>query len=103
MIWNVFVYGHQTGAIEVYNIFNHTNFKSAIEKLLATDLTKDREAFSKKVDEILLYYFWSKCNYEIVLTNCYSNFPHRKVDVYEQISINLTQFINYILSFKEED
>lgn len=103
MIWNVFLFGHQTGAIEVCNIFNYSDFKAAIEKLLATDLTKDREAFTKKVDEILLYYFWSKSNYEIVLTNCYSHSPSRKVDVYEQITMNLTQFVDYILSFKEED
>lgn len=103
MIWNVFLFGHRTGAIEVFNIFNHSDFKAAIEKLLATDLTNDSEVFTKKVDEILLYYFWSKCNYEIMLTNCYSHSPSRKVDVYEQISINLTQFINYILSFKEEE
>ena len=53
--------------IKPYNIFNHWKFAEDVEKLMQEPLTK--EQFAEKLRRELQYYFWSKCEHEIVLTS----------------------------------
>lgn len=45
-----------------------------------------------------MYYFWSKCEWEIILSDFppSKKFQEKKVDVYEQVMLNWDIFINYV-------
>ena len=67
MIWNVYYRDINSREIKVFNIFNHSYFREAITRLKKKKLPK--EEFTKKLEREVRYYFWSKCEYEVVLTS----------------------------------
>ena len=67
MIWNVYYRDINSQEIKVFNIFNHSSFCGAVIRLKKKKLPK--EEFAKRLERETLYYFWSKCEFEIVLTS----------------------------------
>jgi len=50
----------------------------------------------------LMYYMWSKCEYEIILSPWTGRADDIKIDVYDQIMMNFNSFVDYCWSFKLE-
>ena len=110
LVWNVFI--EHNNEIKVYNIFEHGGFLNSLikaKKQLKADLKTKKEEkaiedFKEKVWGLLSYYFWSKCEWEINLTSWIN--PDRcsplKIDVYDQVNINFSQFIDYLWANKDE-
>ena len=67
--WNVYSHNFNKKEIETYNIFNHGRFLEDVKKDLKECKTK--EEFAEKLKSNLRYYFWSKCEHEVVI----SSFP----------------------------
>lgn len=66
LCWNVYISDFNSGLIKTYNIFNHAAFYDAC--VTAKRKHKDDAAgFAEEVRLNLSYYFWSKCEWEIVL------------------------------------
>lgn len=62
----MYIHDFNERKIKEYNIFNHGRFYEDVKKNLKKCKTKDEFASEFKRD--LQYYFWSKCEWEIVLT-----------------------------------
>lgn len=95
--WNVFCENFNRKSIEVYNVFNHYGFlKDCIE--IAQKLSDDEENFKDQIKRSLMYFFWSKCEWEIILSDWppSKKFNDKKVSVYDQIMLNWGIFIDYI-------
>ena len=97
LVWNVFVGNFNLRRIEVYNIFDHSSFRKDCAKN-AKKFKNDKASFAEGVRGDLMYYFWSKCEWEIILSRWPSHDDDReeKVDVYTQVAINWDQFIDYL-------
>lgn len=67
MIWNVYYRDMHTRQIKVWNIFNHSSFREEVINLKKKKLPK--EEFSKRLERKVLHYFWSKFEYEAVITS----------------------------------
>lgn len=65
--WNVFHENWNAKKIEKFNVFSHGTFKK--EVLEALEKSKSKEELSKTVQSAAMYYFWAKCEYEIMLTS----------------------------------
>ena len=65
MEWNVYIYSINRNKIEPYNIFNHWSFVKDIKKHIKKYKYKDE--LSEKIKYELLYYFWSKCEWELII------------------------------------
>lgn len=95
MTWNVFRYDINKRQIVVYNIFNHGGFIKDISEF-ADDSNK--EEFTEKLKKCVMYYFWARCEYEVVI----SGWPpahsdvNKKVDIYEQLMLNWYTFVDYV-------
>ena len=64
LMWNVFVEDNRK--IKVYNVLS----KSIIEKIKkAKKKFPNKKDFSEEVRHIMMYHFWSKCEWEIILTS----------------------------------
>lgn len=81
-------------------MFDHGSFKNEIDKILQEKLNK--EDFSEKIKREVMYYMWSKCEYEIILSPWTGRADDIKIDVYDQIMINFDRFVDYCWSFKED-
>ena len=64
----------------------------------------DIDNFATQLKKDLMYYFWSKCEWEIILTSWppNNNFNDKKIDVFDQINLNWERFVEYIWANKHE-
>lgn len=81
-------------------MFNHDSFKNEVNKILKEKLSK--EVFSEKLRREAMHYFWSKCEYEIILSPWTGRADNIKMDIYDQIMMNWDKFVDYVWSFKSE-
>lgn len=100
--WNVLYENFNKKKIESYNIFQNTAFTKDCLKA-CKKYTNDREKFLEEVKRSLMYYFWAKCEWEIIVTG----WPQRegveaKIDVYDQVRMNWDRFADYIWENRKE-
>lgn len=83
------------------NVFDHYSFREEVQKLLKKKVT--REEFSEDLRHIAMYYFWSKSEWEIVVTSLFrggrEDSPEKKIDVYNQLRMNWERFVDYVWQF----
>lgn len=103
MVWNVWRHNINNGLMETWNVFEHYNFnKDTIRDLRDFD---DKEEFSRHLQSNLMYYFWCKSEYEIIIAPwCGTpDTKEKKIDIYMQIMVNWIRFVDYVWSFKKGD
>jgi hypothetical protein len=67
MVWNVYIENINSRKIEVYNVFHHSSFKRDLMQLAKRRL--NREKFEEELKRKVMYYFWSKAEWEVVITS----------------------------------
>ena len=67
MEWYVYYHDINKQKIVTFNIFDHCRFDESVRKSLKK--TNDKDVFAKKLKGDLLYYFWAKCEYEVIITS----------------------------------
>ena len=97
LTWNVYIGDFNGRKIEVYNIFDHGSFYNDCLKNKRKN-GKDRDVFFEEMRKDLMYYFWSKCEWEIILQHWPSrpDFRDLKIDVYDQVRLNWDAFTDYV-------
>lgn len=105
--WYVFVENINKKQIEVYNIFDHHYFKKDCDEAWEKWYKGESGAleFEKDIKRILKYYFWCKCEWEIILSDFppSKNFNDKKIDVFKQVEINWDNFISYLCDYYWKD
>ena len=97
MHWRVICEDFNGLRIADYDIFEHGGFSEDVKKAYKK-YRNDHDSFCESVRKSLAYYFWSKCEWEVIV----SAWPpsdrvrERKVDVYEQVMLNWDVFIEYV-------
>ena len=96
--WNVYYENFNVSTIESFNIFNHYSFNEDVKKHFKK-YKDDRKTFEEKLIRSLQYYFWSDCNYEIII----SNWPksdrksfEEKISIFDQVMLNKQIFLDYV-------
>lgn len=97
LTWNVYYENFNAGRIETYNVFNHYRFWDDCIKNVKKN-KEDRKAFEEQLRRDLMYYYWSKCEWEIILSAwpARKNFHEEKIDVFDQIYLNWDKFTDYV-------
>lgn len=101
--WNVYIGDFNNRRIEVHNIFDHWSFYNDCLKNKKKN-GKDREAFFEEMRKDLMYYYWSKCEWEIILQHwpTREDFHDLKIDVYDQVRLNWDAFTDYVWAHLSE-
>ena len=96
--WNVFVHDVNKRKIKVFNIFNHKRYKQEIVELLNHRDDYTLEEFKEKVKSSTMYYYWCKCEWEILIAPWVGDFDKEfvKIDVYKQLEMNWNHYIKYL-------
>ena len=67
MEWYVYRYDFNKREIVPFNVFRRADFKEDVEEIDIKNISyKD---LKNRLDRLTLYYFWSKCEYEVVITS----------------------------------
>lgn len=100
--WNVFYHDFNSGKIDTFNVFRHTGFREHVKK--AAKKAQNKEDFAKQLQSEVMYYFWSKCEWEIVITPLITrnDDDSEKVDVCWQIMNNWDIFFDYVWNNKKK-
>lgn len=105
--WTVYISNFNSNQIERYNIFTHGSFFEDVCKIVSKYNKANGEGvvnntestdwwLSEEIRKSAMYYFWSKCEWEVVITDWPREEVAKKIDVYQQIRLNWNIFINYI-------
>lgn len=125
LVWNVVIDDFNTREIKKHNVFDHGGLmKDLID--IYNKYYDDFDKFSEQVRHSLMYYYWSKSEWEVIITSWppyvngneidrltdeklkriakYGNFVResvnldveQKTDVYDQVVMNWDHFINYL-------
>ena len=102
LVWNVYIENINKGQIEVYNIFDHRGFNEDLLKIY-NESKDNKDEFLIKLQRSLQYYFWSKCEWEIILSDWPPSrkFNDKKVSVYDQLVLNWNIFTEYVWNNRE--
>lgn len=65
MEWNVYYYDSNSRKIKPFNIFKHGGFNQDVEKYLKK--YKDKDEFAEHLKSSLMYFFWSRAEYELII------------------------------------
>ena len=100
MQWYVYYHNVNEQKIETYNIFDHRGFNQDIKRGFKKCDTK--KEFADEVRFSLQYYFWTKSEWEIVISPWGGdlNTKNIKIDAYNQVMNNWKAFIDYVWSFR---
>lgn len=95
LVWMVYRHSFNSGKIEATNIFAHWKFDEDVQNDLRKCQTKIE--FADRLKKNLMYYFWSKCEHEIIVSSWpYTDKSAIKVDVYQQVMLNFDIFVDYV-------
>lgn len=98
MKWYVLRHDINSSKIENFNIFDHWRFAEDIEKALKK--YENFNTFKENVKKELMYYFWSKSEYEIMVGGLHTELDwenFKKIDIYNQVLPNLDILCKYII------
>lgn len=99
--WNVFYHNVNKQEITTLNIFDHWRFSEDVENNLKK--IKDKDKFAEELRRDLQYYFWSKSEYEVIISPwcCSRNTRDAKIDIYTQVTNNWEIFLDYVWNSKQ--
>ena len=96
MEWNVFYHDPNKQEIRLLNIFKHGRFNKDVQEHLKR--CKDKDEFAENLRKELMYNFWCKSEYEVLISPwCFGRDTEEiKVDIYTQVMNNWNVFLDYV-------
>ncbi len=92
--WFVFMDNRNSKTIEPFNVFRHRSFREDCVK--AVKESENISEFKNRVCREIKYYFWAKCEFEIILSSWPNASYDVKVDISDQLLMNIDRFADYV-------
>lgn len=86
LTWNVFIEDRNSEDIKLYNVLNTGIVEEIKNRTLGIN---DKEQFAEEVKSVLMYHYWSRSEWEIVLTDWV---PHITVIEFDRLSDELDSY-----------
>lgn len=107
VVWNVIRYDVNRRCIDNYNIFDHGSFCKACSDICKKRCSTTRfeygdDEFNDDIKSQLMYYYWAKCEWEVVVTSFPNGCDGKKIDVYWQVMQNWDIFLDFVRSHTED-
>lgn len=80
-----------------FNVFNSVRFREYLMNLKAIHKKDATIDLQKEITNGLMYSFWAKAEYEIVVKNFVGCDTQHKIDVYTQVLMNYDKFYDYLI------
>ena len=102
--WYVYMEDFNEKTIKMFNVFHSHRFLEGCRKSFKR-YGNDYEKLEAEIMSWAKYSFWSKSEYEIILTSFPPTPPGRtfydvKIDVFDQLALNWNSFFEYVLKHK---
>ena len=79
--------------------FISTELKLQLPNNTANKHIKNKDDLKKLLKSYLMYHYWCKSEYEIVVGGLHADYPEKfeKIDIWTQIEMNFDHIIDYII------
>lgn len=96
--WNVFIHDINKKQMQIFNVFEHGRYRQEIIELLNRRDDYTLEEFKEKVKSLTMYFYWCKCEWEILIAPLIGDFNKEsvKIDVCMQLEMNWNHYIKYL-------
>ena len=92
--YNVWIWDFNSDSLESYDVI--PRFVESIKRYIKPkNLPKTKEALNEILESDARYYFWSKCEYEMIIHGWPEQKNDQKVDVYQQLKLNWPIFLDF--------
>lgn len=100
--WNVLNWDNNLKKVKSINILDD-DLKTIIYKNIRSKKIKNYKELKEFLDRRFQYHYWSRCEYEIAIGSIFMKdiIEAEKIDVYDQIKINLDRITEYIINKME--
>ena len=100
-VWNVWIWDFNHDALKAYDVMPIilTGLKSYKKKEFPTTY----EDFCEILDREAAYYFWSKCEWEMIIHGWPAQKNDEKVDVYDQLKLNWDKFAETVWKYVQDN
>lgn len=101
--WNVLYHSINKRTVMSLNIFKHSGFVNDICKI--SENCDSKNYFEEEICKSLQYYYWCKAEWEVLIYPWCGGSDDNgiKIDVFTQIVLNWTQFIEYLWNALKEE
>ena len=99
LCWNVYVCD-PNGRINLHNVFDHFRFMESLIKNYSEN-KDDPKKFYKELREDLVYFYWCKFEWEILIDGLSKYSRQEKIGVYSQVTANWSQFCEYVWAHRK--
>ena len=109
LAWNVYFEDFNGRQIVTRNIFqlSFTFFQNCQKNYKKNK--DNREEFFEQMRKDLMYSYWSRCEYEVIISDwppvkpeCSQKSCAIKVDIYDQVMLNWEPFCDYVWTHKDD-
>ena len=90
-IWNVLIWDFNKDCLENYNVVPY--FLDILKSMKKNKRPKDIDAFSVWLRNEAMYMFMARCEWEMIIHRWPKLKKDRKIDVYDQLSMNWNMFV----------
>ena len=93
--WYVYYHDFNGREIKPYNVFCNSSLLEDCKKNARKNI-HDYEAFCGQLRRDVIYWYWSKSEWEIILGPWCGKADEVKIDVYDQLKLNWDIFCKYV-------
>ena len=91
--YNVWIWDFNADSLESYDVV--PTFLRELKNLKPKDRPKTKADLDEVLESDARYYFWSKCEYEMIIHSWPEQKNDQKVDVYQQLKLNWPIFLDF--------
>ena len=95
--WNVLLHDFNKDEIKKYNIFGEKS-PEEIAQLIKRNKIDNYADFKEKMKAEFMYHYWSKSEYEIIVSGFCKDAKEYKIDIWRQIEMNFDRVLEYIIN-----
>lgn len=94
--WNVLLHDFNKDEIRNYNIFWEKSPEEIANRIKKNKITTYKE-FKESMKRDFMARYWSRAEYEIIVSGFCKNAKEYKIDVWRQIEMNLDRVLEHII------
>lgn len=97
LVWNVLLHDFNKDIIRNYNIFGNESPKEISNRIKKNNITNYND-FKESMRNYWMHDYWSRREYEILVSGLSLKSQPQKIDVWRQIEMNLDRILEYIIN-----
>lgn len=95
--WYVMIHDFNVDKIVKYNILEYDYLIDSLKKAIKKKEITKYDELKEFVKRILMAQFWSRTEYEILVSGLHTRVEPQKIDVWYQIEMNLDNLLWYLI------